>query len=119
MKLNYIALLAAVAMLNVAPTVVFAQNDGNNTGSATSSSDVGTAPSKGTSDAPTGQAEEMMPHQQQGAGSATSGSGSASSSTDGGTAPATGAQDKSSIMGSDAGNGDNNGGSKSGSSSSY
>ena len=102
MKLNYIALLAAVAMLNVAPTVVFAQNGSNDTGSATSSSDAGTAPSKETLGASTGQAgSEMMPHQQQGAGSATS------------------AQDKGSTMGNSADNGANNGGSKSGSSSSY
>ena len=95
MKLNYIALLTAVAMLNVAPTVVFAQNGGNDTGSATSSSEAGTAPSMGTPSESTGQAgSEMMPLQQQEAGSATDISGSAPSSTDGGTGSATGAQDK-------------------------
>ncbi|MBY0272089.1 MAG: hypothetical protein K2X02_01555 [Alphaproteobacteria bacterium] len=116
MKLNSIALFAAVSMLNVAPTVVFAQNAGNNTGSATSSSDVGTAPSKGTSGTPAGQAgSEMMPHQQQELGSTISGPETAPSSTDGGSAPATGTQDKSNSMG----NGANDGSSKSSSGSSH
>jgi hypothetical protein len=72
MKLNSIALLAAIAMLNVTPTVVFAQNGGNNTGPAASSSDTGTTPSIETSNAPTGQTgSEMLPLQQEGTGSAT------------------------------------------------
>lgn len=57
-------------MLNVTPTVVFAQNGGNDAGPAASSSDTGAAPSMGTSNAPMGQeGSEMLPLQQQEAGS--------------------------------------------------
>lgn len=70
MKLNSIVLLTAIIMLNVTPTVVFAQNSGNDAGPAASSPDTGAAPSMGTSNAPMGQeGSEMLPLQQQGTGS--------------------------------------------------
>ncbi|MBX9786654.1 MAG: hypothetical protein K2Y08_04890 [Alphaproteobacteria bacterium] len=108
MKINSIALLTAITMLNVTPTVVLAQNGGNDTGPATSSSDTGTAPSMGTSNAPTGPVGPgMIPLQQQGTSATTDGSGSAPSSTDDGTGSATGS------TGSDADNSSNSGSSSS------
>lgn len=101
MKLNPIALLTVITMLNLTPMVVFAQNGSNDAAPATSSSDMGIPPSMGTSNAPMGQeGSEMLPLQQKGAGSAS------------------GAQGQGGTMGSSAMDSDsNNGGSMSGSSS--
>lgn len=116
MKLNSIALLTVISMLNVTPTVVFAENSSNDAGPTASTSDKGTAPSMETSGKPTVETgSEMMPHQQQGAGTATEGSMTAPSNPDGGKAPATDAHDKGSTMG----NSSNDGSSKSSSGSSY
>lgn len=96
MKFNSVALLTAITMLNIMPTIVFAQNSGNDAGPAASSPDTGAAPSMGTSNTPMGQeGSEMLPLQQQGTGSVPGAQG------EGGTMD----------------NGSNNGGSMSGSSS--
>ena len=96
MKLNSIALLTAVTMLNVIPTVVFAQNSDSGASPVTASSDTGSAPSE----EPTGQmGSDLLPLQEKEPGSAT------------------GAQDKGGAMGNNTGNADSNSGSKDGSSS--